>query len=54
MDLRQLQAILEISKEESSTIIIYPMSSFGGEMISAATAGANAKVKEKKIQTIDL
>ncbi|MCK4890374.1 MAG: hypothetical protein KAS97_10625, partial [Candidatus Aminicenantes bacterium] len=28
MELRQIQALLEISKEESSTIIIYPMDSF--------------------------
>ncbi len=40
MELRQIQALLEMSKEESSTIIIYPMNSLGGEMIASATAGS--------------
>lgn len=40
MELRQIQALLEISKEESSTIIIYPMDSFQGANIASATAGS--------------
>jgi len=39
MELRQIQALLEISKEESSTIIIYPMDSFAGQGIANAAAG---------------
>ena len=45
MQLRQIQALLEMSKEESSTIIIYPMDSLGGEMIAAATAGSLVQSK---------
>lgn len=41
MQLRQIQALLEISKEESSTIIIYPMDSVKGEKIAASTASAH-------------
>ncbi|MBW2364982.1 MAG: hypothetical protein JRF25_07905 [Deltaproteobacteria bacterium] len=41
MQLRQIQALLEISKEESSTIIIYPMDSVKGENIAASTASAH-------------
>lgn len=42
LQIRQIQALLEISKEESATIIIYPVDSFTGEMIAAATAGGRA------------
>ncbi len=42
MELRQIQALLEISKEESSTIIIYPMDSFAGQGIANASAGTMA------------
>lgn len=42
MELRQIQALLEMSKEESSMIIIYPMDSLGGQ-IAAATAGGQAR-----------
>jgi len=42
MELRQIQALLEISKEESSTIIIYPMDSFAGGRIAAAAAGSQS------------
>ena len=41
MELRQIQALLEISKEESSTIIIYPMDSLKGEKIAASTASVH-------------
>lgn len=48
MELRQIQALLEMSKEESSMIIVYPMSSLGaGEQIAAATAGAHSKRHHK-------
>ena len=43
MELRQIQALLEMSKEESSMIIVYPMDSLGGQ-IAAATAGSRASV----------
>ncbi len=44
MELRQIQALLEISKEESAMVIVYPMSSLGiGEQIAAATAGSQAR-----------
>ncbi len=39
MQLRQIQAILDISKEESSMVIIYPMDSLTGKQIASATAG---------------
>jgi len=44
MELRQIQALLEISKEESSTIIIYPMDSFAGQRIASAAAGTKASM----------
>ncbi|MCK4788116.1 MAG: hypothetical protein KAV87_30515 [Desulfobacteraceae bacterium] len=53
MELRQIQALLEISKEESSTIIIYPMDSFGGERLAAATAGSKAAQERIKAKTIE-
>jgi regulator of protease activity HflC (stomatin/prohibitin superfamily) len=43
MELRQIQAILDVSKEESSMVIVYPMSSVMGQQIAAAAAGAQAK-----------
>lgn len=43
LQLRQIQALLEMSKEESSTIIIYPMDSLNGEMIAATAAGSLTK-----------
>ena len=39
MQLRQLQALLDISKEESSMVIVYPMDSAMGGQIAAAAAG---------------
>jgi regulator of protease activity HflC (stomatin/prohibitin superfamily) len=53
MELRQIQALLEISKEESSTIIIYPMDSFGGGTIAAATAGSKSAQLHTKPKTIE-
>ncbi|MCD4848775.1 MAG: hypothetical protein K8R76_11380 [Candidatus Aegiribacteria sp.] len=46
MDLRQIQALLDISKEESSMVIVYPMSSMMGQQIAAATAGNKVKNRE--------
>lgn len=42
LQVRQIQALLEMSKEESATIIIYPVDSFTGQMIAAASAGGTA------------
>ncbi|MBD3276799.1 MAG: hypothetical protein GF388_00715 [Candidatus Aegiribacteria sp.] len=39
MQLRQIQALLDISKEESAMVIVYPMDSVMGQQIAAATAG---------------
>lgn len=47
MALRQIQALLEMSKEESSTIIVYPTNSIGGEMIANSTAGAMGAFNKK-------
>jgi len=46
MELRQIQALLEISKEESSTIIIYPADSMGGRAAAQATAGSIASFQK--------
>ncbi len=43
MQLRQIQALLEMSKEESSTIIIYPMDGLAGSEIAASTAAVQSK-----------
>jgi regulator of protease activity HflC (stomatin/prohibitin superfamily) len=43
LELRQIQALLDISKEESSMVIIYPMDSMMGGQIASATAGAHTK-----------
>ena len=40
MDLRQIQALLDISKEESAMVIVYPVTSFMGQQIAAAAAGS--------------
>jgi regulator of protease activity HflC (stomatin/prohibitin superfamily) len=45
MELRQIQALLDISKEESAMVIIYPMGSAMGEQIAAASAGTQTKKK---------
>jgi len=45
LQLRQIQALLEISKEESSTIIIYPMESMKGGESAASTASVHTKKK---------
>ena len=45
MDLRQIQALLDISKEESAMVIVYPMTSPMGRQIAAAAAGAQTGKK---------
>jgi len=47
MQLRQIQALLDISKEESSMVIVYPMDSLGGHQIASSAAGVQTK-KDKK------
>jgi regulator of protease activity HflC (stomatin/prohibitin superfamily) len=47
MQLRQIQALLEMSKEESAMIIIYPMDSLAGGQIASATAGAQSAMQLK-------
>lgn len=47
MKLRQIQALLDISKEESSMVIIYPMDSFGGQQIASATAGNQTQLRKQ-------
>ena len=49
MDLRQIQALLDISKEESAMVIVYPMSSMMGQQIAAATAGNKANRSKSTI-----
>lgn len=47
MDLRQIQALLDISKEESAMVIVYPMTGLMmGQQIAAAAAGAQASKKQ--------
>ncbi len=42
LELRQIQALLDISKEESAMVIVYPMDSFMGGNIASAAAGNQA------------
>jgi regulator of protease activity HflC (stomatin/prohibitin superfamily) len=43
MELRHIQALLDISKEESAMVIVYPMDSAMGGQIAAASAGNQTK-----------
>ena len=45
LELRQIQALLDISKEESAMVIVYPMDSAMGGQIAAASAGTQTKQK---------
>ena len=45
MDLRQIQALLDISKEESAMVIVYPMTGMMGQQIAAAAAGSQTGEK---------
>ena len=49
LELRQIQALLDISKEESSMVIIYPMDSAMGGQIASAAAGTQTQGRRKKI-----
>lgn len=42
LELRQIQALLEISKEESAMVIVYPLGSDTGQQIASAAAGNQA------------
>jgi regulator of protease activity HflC (stomatin/prohibitin superfamily) len=53
MELRQIQALLEISKEESAMVIVYPTSSLMGQQIASAVAGSQARGKKKSIHKLD-
>jgi regulator of protease activity HflC (stomatin/prohibitin superfamily) len=46
MRLRELQFLNEMSKEESSMVIIYPYGDRGGELIAASSAGHGTKKVE--------
>jgi regulator of protease activity HflC (stomatin/prohibitin superfamily) len=46
MTLRQIQALLDISKEESAMVIVYPMADTMGKQIAAASAGSQTAVKK--------
>ena len=48
LELRQIQALLDISKEESAMVIVYPMDSVMGGQIASAAAGTQTQ-KPKKI-----
>lgn len=45
LQLRQIQALLEMSKEESATIILYPMEGLTGSEIASSTAAVHSKNK---------
>ncbi len=46
MELRQIQALLDISKEEGSMVIVYPAKFGMGQEIAAATAGNQVNMQE--------
>ncbi len=48
MELRQIQALLDISKEEGSMVIVYPTKMGMGEQIAAATAGNQMNMHKAK------
>jgi len=48
MELRQIQALLDISKEEGAMVIVYPAKMGMGEQIAAATAGNQANKHRAK------
>lgn len=45
LQLRQIQALLEMSKEESATIILYPMDGLIGSNLASSTAAVHSKKK---------
>jgi len=46
MELRQTQALLDISREEGSMVIVYPAGSGMGQEIAAATAGNQVNMQK--------
>jgi len=48
MELRQIQAMLDMSKEESAMIIVYPVDSLAGRDIASAAAGTQTQGMSKK------
>jgi regulator of protease activity HflC (stomatin/prohibitin superfamily) len=48
LELRQIQALLEISKEESAMVIVYPIGSDTGREIASAAAGVQTGTKQTK------
>jgi regulator of protease activity HflC (stomatin/prohibitin superfamily) len=53
LELRQIQALLDISKEESAMVIVYPMDSVRGGNIAAAAAGNQTpKIRKNKPGTV--
>jgi len=48
LELRQIQALLDMSKEESAMVIVYPVDSFAGRDIASAAAGTQAQGMKKK------
>ncbi len=46
LELRQIQALLDISKEESAMVIVYPMDGVMGGQIAAAAAGNQTQVNK--------
>ena len=48
LELRQIQALLDISKEESAMVIIYPMGNVMGASIASAAAGTQTKGPQRK------
>jgi len=45
LELRQIQALLDISKEESAMVIVYPLDSVMGGQIASAAAGTQTQTK---------
>ena len=52
LELRQIQALLDISKEESAMVIIYPMGSEMGQQIASATAGTQTGKMKSNIAKV--
>ncbi len=48
LELRQIQAMLDMSKEESAMIIVYPVDSLMGRDIASAAAGTQTQGMKKK------
>lgn len=51
LELRQIQALLEISKEESAMVIVYPMGSDMGQQIASSAAGVQSSQAKAQSST---